>query len=186
MTSLFDSQTIQKLAIWSVNAVMAGIIAVWLYALYRTVRRVADQISPSEKRPTLEKIPEVNVLAVRTSWYEAHFVSITAMIAFLIIPWFTLVRFQALEIAYFAPTLVGLVSVTLIWLNCHIGKLQLTDKRAIKYGGIFGDPPIAIGLKEILSIELESKTLWERKFELPTIIIEGGGASQRDPGSKGQ
>jgi hypothetical protein len=133
VTSFLHSQTIQTLAFWGINAVMAMIIGVWFYGLYRTVCRVADQISPKENRLKLERVPEVGVMAVPTSWYEANFVANYC-------DDFLLVRFQALGIAFFAPTLVGLVSIMLIWLNFHIGKLQLTDKWAIKYGEIFGDP----------------------------------------------
>jgi len=158
VTSILDKQMIQTLAIWGVNAVMAGIVGVWIYALYRTIRGAASQISSDSKRPKLEKIPEVKVLAVRTSWFEAHFVAITLMLSILIIPWLLLVRFQTLGIAFFAPSLVGMISIMLIWLHYHVGRLQLTDKRAIKYPGLFGEPPIAIGLKEISSIELESRT----------------------------
>jgi hypothetical protein len=81
VTSFLHSQTIQTLAFWSVNAVMAMIIGVWFYGLYRTVHRVANQISPKENHLKLERVSEVRVVAVPTSWYEANFVAITVMIS---------------------------------------------------------------------------------------------------------
>ncbi len=84
-------------------------------------------------------------------------------------------RFQLLgSVWFFAPSIVIVISIFLLWMHYHVGKLQLTDKRAIKYGGLFGDPPTAVWLKEIETIRLKTDTWWEQKFQLPTILIEGG------------
>ena len=42
-------------------------------------------------------------------------------------------------------------------------------------GFLFANPPIAFRLEDVESVEVVSSTWWERKFELPTVVIRGPG-----------
>ena len=179
LATLLGRPLAHQIVFYGVSIVMAGVVGVWGYALYRTVRRVVVDISPRKERPSLERIREYDVLAVRTSWLEAHSIPVFALVSMAII-WMFIGRFQILGLfGFFAPSIVSLISIFLIWLHYHLGKLQLTDKRAIKYGGLFADHPVAIRLQDITSVQLESNTWWERKFQLPTILIEGSGSEMQ-------
>jgi len=175
LTDILGNEVVHLIVYWTINALMATIVGGWVYALYKTVRRVTDEVRPDkETPPSLERIPETNVIAVHTSWLESHSVFVTVLVAMTIV-WMFMGRLQILGLfGFFAPSIISLITILLIWINYHIGKLQLTDKRAIRYGGLFGEAPTAIMVKEIETIIVEFHTWWERKFQLPTIRIVGG------------
>ncbi|HAA74617.1 TPA: hypothetical protein DCE37_05805 [Candidatus Latescibacteria bacterium] len=91
----------------------------------------------------------------------------------MILGWFQLLGF----VGFFAPSFINLITNFFFWLHCLLGRLQLTDKRAIKHGGLFANPLLAIRLKESRTVELVTSMWWERKFKFPTIRIEGGDRS---------
>ena len=72
LIGLLGPTLLNTIVFWIVNLVMAAVVAGGVLALYRTARRVADDLAPSPSRPKLEHIQEVKVLAVGTSWLEAY------------------------------------------------------------------------------------------------------------------
>ncbi len=170
---------IETVIIWAVNAATVGIVGVWVYALLRSVKRAQILTFGEEKKPKLERIPETHVLTVRSSWLEAHFIKVVALIV-ISSPSMLLVRFQVLGLAFLAPPIVALISIALIWLHCHLGRLVLTDKRVILHGGMFADPPIAIRLPKISRIEVKKGSRVDRKLNLYTIEIESDDPTVKD------
>lgn len=178
LTWLIGSDLVRVVVVWVTNALMAALVGGWCYALYRTVYRAVGRQPKEAQRRKLERIPEVKVIAVRTSWLERHLIWICAMAAAAVLG-MALGTLRVLgPVGLFAPAVICLVSIALIWLHCHLGRLQLTSKRLIQYGGLFADPPTAIRLKELTEVNIGPDTWWERWFGLSTIRVAGGDPPQ--------